>query len=114
MAPNSPATRRRAEAPCFAKVHERPPVAGNVIAQIELNSPPRNSTDLWLATGRDRYKKKRIAPGGARFRAAAEGAGSTQSLTPPHDILQWETAESVPGYIYRVQARSVLMLFVRV
>jgi glycogen operon protein len=33
------------------------------------------------------------------------------ALDSPHDILQWETAESVPGYVYRVQARSVVMLF---
>jgi hypothetical protein len=39
------------KAPCFAKVRERPPVAGNVIAQIELNSLSRNSIDLWLAKG---------------------------------------------------------------
>ena len=33
------------------------------------------------------------------------------ALDSPHDILQWETAESsVPGYVYRVQARSVVML----
>jgi isoamylase len=35
------------------------------------------------------------------------------ALDSPHDILQWETAESVPGYVYRVQARSVVMLFVK-
>jgi glycogen operon protein len=32
------------------------------------------------------------------------------ALDSPHDILQWETAESVPGYVCRVQARSVVML----
>jgi isoamylase len=35
------------------------------------------------------------------------------ALDSPHDILQWETAESVPGYVYRVQARSVVMLLVK-
>jgi glycogen operon protein len=33
------------------------------------------------------------------------------ALDSPHDILQWETAESVPGYAYRAGARSVVMLF---
>lgn len=33
------------------------------------------------------------------------------ALDSPHDILQWETAESVPGYAYRAEARSVVMLF---
>ena len=33
------------------------------------------------------------------------------ALDSPHDILQWEIAESVPGYAYRAQARSVVMLF---
>ena len=33
------------------------------------------------------------------------------AIDSPHDILQWETAESVPGYVYRVQARSVVVLF---
>jgi len=32
----------------------------------------------------------------------------------PYDILQWETAESVPGYAYRVESRSVVMLFAEV
>jgi len=32
-------------------------------------------------------------------------------LDSPHDVLQWETAESVPGYAYRAEARSVVMLF---
>jgi glycogen operon protein len=29
----------------------------------------------------------------------------------PHDIVPWETAESVPAYSYRAEARSVVMLF---
>ena len=33
------------------------------------------------------------------------------ALDSPHDILSWETAESVPGYSYRADARSVVMLF---
>jgi isoamylase len=33
------------------------------------------------------------------------------ALDSPHDILQWETAESVPGYSYRAEARSVVVLF---
>jgi len=33
------------------------------------------------------------------------------ALDSPHDILQWETAESVPGSAYRAEARSVVMLF---
>jgi isoamylase len=33
------------------------------------------------------------------------------ALDSPHDILPWETAESVPGYAYRAEARSVVMLF---
>lgn len=33
------------------------------------------------------------------------------ALDSPHDIVQWETAESVPGYAYRSQARSVVVLF---
>src|SRR6266404_4767946 len=32
----------------------------------------------------------------------------------PYDILQWETAESVPGYAYRVESRAVVMLFAEV
>ena len=35
------------------------------------------------------------------------------ALDSPHDILQWETAQPVPGYVYRVQGRSVVMLFVK-
>jgi len=33
------------------------------------------------------------------------------ALDSPYDILQWETAESVPGSAYRAEARSVVMLF---
>jgi len=35
------------------------------------------------------------------------------ALDSPHDILQWEAAESVPGYAYRAAERSVVMLFAR-
>jgi hypothetical protein len=33
------------------------------------------------------------------------------SLDSPHDIAQWQTAPSVPGYSYRAGARSVVALF---
>ena len=33
------------------------------------------------------------------------------ALDSPHDIVQWETAESVPSYAYRAESRSVVMLF---
>jgi isoamylase len=33
------------------------------------------------------------------------------ALDSPGDILQWETAQSVPGYAYRAESRSVVMLF---
>jgi glycogen operon protein len=33
------------------------------------------------------------------------------ALDSPHDILEWETAESVSGYTYRAESRSVVMLF---
>jgi isoamylase len=33
------------------------------------------------------------------------------ALNSPHDILEWETAESVSGYTYRAESRSVVMLF---
>jgi glycogen operon protein len=33
------------------------------------------------------------------------------ALESPNDILEWETAESVPGYSYRAEARSVVVLF---
>jgi isoamylase len=33
------------------------------------------------------------------------------ALDSPHDILEWKAAESVPGYVYRAEARSVVMLF---
>jgi isoamylase len=32
-------------------------------------------------------------------------------LDSPHDIVEWETAEPVPGYVYRAAARSVVVLF---
>jgi glycogen operon protein len=34
------------------------------------------------------------------------------ALDSPYDILQWNAAESVPGYAYRAEAHSVVMLFV--
>ena len=33
------------------------------------------------------------------------------SLDSPHDIVPWQTAPSVPSHIYRVEARSVAVLF---
>ncbi len=33
------------------------------------------------------------------------------ALDSPHDIVQWQTAPSVPGYSYRAEARSVVGLF---
>jgi isoamylase len=33
------------------------------------------------------------------------------ALDSPHDIVAWETAQPVPGYAYRADARSVVMLF---
>jgi isoamylase len=36
------------------------------------------------------------------------------ALDSPHDIVEWETAESVPGYAYRAESRSVVMLFTEV
>ena len=32
-------------------------------------------------------------------------------LDSPHDIVEWEMAELVPGYAYRTEARSVVILF---
>jgi len=32
------------------------------------------------------------------------------ALDSPHDILEWDRAESVPGYAYRAESRSVVML----
>jgi len=33
------------------------------------------------------------------------------ALDSPNDILHWNEAESVPGYTYRAEARSVVVLF---
>jgi glycogen operon protein len=33
------------------------------------------------------------------------------ALDSPHDIVELERAESVPGYAYRAESRSVVMLF---
>ena len=35
------------------------------------------------------------------------------SLDSPRDIVEWETAQSVPGYAYRTEARSVVLLFAK-
>jgi glycogen operon protein len=32
-------------------------------------------------------------------------------LDSPHDIVEWETTEPVPGYVYGAAARSVVVLF---
>ena len=36
------------------------------------------------------------------------------ALDPPHDIVPWQTAPTVPGDSYRVESRSVVMLFTAV
>ena len=36
------------------------------------------------------------------------------ALASPHDIVQWQTAPSIPGYTYRAEARSVVLLHARV
>ena len=36
------------------------------------------------------------------------------ALDSPHDIVPWQTAPTVPGDSYRVEARSVVMLFTAV
>jgi isoamylase len=36
------------------------------------------------------------------------------ALDSPHDILEWDAAESVPGHDYRAEARSVVVLFAKV
>jgi glycogen operon protein len=36
------------------------------------------------------------------------------ALDSPHDVVEWETAELVPGYTYRAESRSVVMLFMQV
>jgi glycogen operon protein len=33
------------------------------------------------------------------------------ALDSPRDILEWKAAEPVPGYVYRAESRSVVMLF---
>ena len=35
------------------------------------------------------------------------------ALESPHDIVEWETAQSIPGYVYRAESRSVVMLFTK-
>ena len=32
------------------------------------------------------------------------------ALDSPHDILEWETAELVPAYVYSAESRSVVIL----
>jgi len=36
------------------------------------------------------------------------------ALDSPHDIVEWETAQSIPGYVYRAESRSVVMLFTQI
>jgi glycogen operon protein len=36
------------------------------------------------------------------------------ALDSPHDIVEWDRAESVPGHAYRAKSRSVVMLFTRI
>jgi glycogen operon protein len=33
------------------------------------------------------------------------------ALDSPRDIVEWETAELIPGYVYRAESRSVVMLY---
>jgi isoamylase len=33
------------------------------------------------------------------------------ALDSPNDIVPWDTAASVPGYAYRAEAHSVVVLF---
>jgi glycogen operon protein len=33
------------------------------------------------------------------------------ALDSPHDIFEWEIAESIPGYTYPAESRSVVVLF---
>ena len=33
------------------------------------------------------------------------------ALDSPHDIVEWQTAPSIPGYTYRAEARSVVVLY---
>jgi glycogen operon protein len=33
------------------------------------------------------------------------------ALDSPHDIVDWQTAPSVPGYTYRAEAQSVAVFF---
>jgi isoamylase len=35
------------------------------------------------------------------------------ALESPHDIVEWQTAPSIPGSAYRAEARSVVVLFAR-
>jgi glycogen operon protein len=49
------------------------------------------------------------------------GAGETgwrcwidTALDSPHDIVEWKTAQSIPGYVYRAESRSIVMLFTEV
>ena len=48
---------------------------------------------------------------------AADGGGQSWRrwidtfLDAPHDIVEWEHAPAVPGHRYRVEPRSVVVLF---
>src|SRR5262245_1961188 len=46
------------------------------------------------------------SPVGNRWRRWIDTA-----LDSPYDIVEWETAEAVPGHAYRAEQRSVVMLF---
>jgi isoamylase len=45
------------------------------------------------------------SPGGVRWRRWIDTA-----LDSPHDIVEWEAAQSFPSYTYRAESRSVVML----
>jgi isoamylase len=36
------------------------------------------------------------------------------ALDFPSDIVEWERAQSIPGYVYRAESRSIVMLFTEV
>jgi glycogen operon protein len=33
------------------------------------------------------------------------------ALNSPHDIVEWEPAQSIPGYVYHAESRSIVILF---
>jgi hypothetical protein len=39
------------------------------------------------------------------------GASAPLGASVSHDIVRWQAAPSVPGHLYRAEARSVIVLF---